>query len=213
MQPTLYTPRLILRPFTLADAPRAQELAGDARVAGMTFVIPHPYPEGAAEQWIASLDPAAAKGTEYHFAVTLAGTRTPGRELDPTDTGHLIGAAAIGHTGDHATAILGYWIGVPYWNKGFATEAAHAVVDFAFQRRGYLRIIAEHFTENPAAGRVLQKLGMTPGERTWRDFLVRGRTLETICYTLTRDAWSRRRIIHRWKPATAAPLAHPALAS
>ena len=113
----LYTPRLCLRPFTLADAPRVRELAGDARIAATTATIPHPYPEGAAEQWIATLEPFTGVPLNTVFAITLTGTRTPGRELDRTDTGHLIGCIGICQPKNtqHERAEIGYWIGVPYW--------------------------------------------------------------------------------------------------
>jgi RimJ/RimL family protein N-acetyltransferase len=198
---TLYTPRLILRPFTIADAMRVQELAGDARVARTTLHVPHPYLDGMAESWIATHQPLAETGEAYIFAITLAGTRTPGREADVTDTGHLIGS--IGLSAD-ATNIyageIGYWIGHPYWNKGFATEAANAVLTYAFTKRGLTQVNANHRLDNPASGRVMQKLGMTrqPGTRNGEK---NGEPFVLVDYLLTRDQWNRRRYIHRWKPS------------
>ena len=194
-QPTLYTPRLCLRPFTMADAKRVQELAGDRRVAATTARIPHPYPDGRAEAWIEGLQATALEGKDFHFAVTLAGTRTPGRELDPTDTGHLIGAVGLHASADpaHARAVLGYWIGVPYWNKGFATEAANALLGFGFTRRGLNRIVAEHYANNPASGRVMEKLGMT------REGLLRqhcakwNQYLDVVVYGILHEEWRARR--------------------
>jgi RimJ/RimL family protein N-acetyltransferase len=189
--PMLYTPRLVLRPFVASDAPRVRELAGDHRVAAFTLRIPHPYPEGAAEAFIASHAAAADKGN-YHFAITLAGTRTPGREFDLGDTGHLVGTVALTTVGnpEDASAELGYWIGVPYWNKGFATEAARALLAFGFRARGFHRIAAMHFAENTASGRVMQKLGMLREgvlrhaaykEDQWRDLVV---------YSLLENEWN-----------------------
>ncbi|HUO09410.1 MAG TPA: GNAT family protein [Phycisphaerae bacterium] len=193
MQPTLYTPRLCLRPLTLADAKRVQHLAGDRRVAATTARIPHPYPDGAAEAWIESLPALAEKGTE--FGVTLAGTRTPGRENDPTETGYLIGCVGLYTHGDpaHARALLGYWIGVPYWNKGFATEAANAVLGYGFTRRGFNRIGAEHYVHNPASGRVMEKLGMTREgvlrqyHQKWDHFV------DVVSYSILQEEWRVRR--------------------
>ena len=56
---------------------------------------------------------------------------------------------------------LGYWIGKPYWNMGYATEATQAVIRYGFEVLGLQRIFAGHFTRNPASGRVMQKAGMT----------------------------------------------------
>lgn len=150
-QPTLTTARLVLRPFILADAPCVQRLAGDRAIADTTLAIPHPYPDGAAEKWIATHAPGFAEGTQATFAITL-----------PPE-GTLAGAAGLTISPGLAQAELGYWIAVPFWGRGFATEAARAVVDFGFEKLGLHRIQARHFTRNPSSGRVLQKLGMRLG--------------------------------------------------
>ena len=54
---------------------------------------------------------------------------------------------------------IGYWIGKPWWGKGFATELGRGLVDFAAQEFGAGQIIAGHYDDNPASGRVLEKLG------------------------------------------------------
>lgn len=146
--PILETPRLILRAFVPGDAPRVRELAGDHAIAAMTCAIPHPYPEGAAEEWIASLPESWESGKSVHFALTLRAT------------GELIGGCGLVFNELHKRAELGYWIGKPYWNNGYATEAARAAIQYAFAR-GFKRVFAEHYHTNPASGRVLEKAGMT----------------------------------------------------
>lgn len=147
--PTLKTARLVLRPFTVADAPRVQQLAGDRKVADTTSTMPHPYPDGAAEQWIATHQETFEKGKGVTFAIAL------------TETGELLGAISLaGISRDHARAELGYWIGVPYWGHGYCTEAAAAVVAYGFETLGLNRLMAHYFTRNPASGRVLAKIGM-----------------------------------------------------
>jgi RimJ/RimL family protein N-acetyltransferase len=202
MHTTLYTPRLILRPFTLADALRVEELVSDARVALTTARIPHPYPEGGAVAWIEENAEFERRNTIISLAITLAGTRTPDRELDPTDTGHLIGSVCLvmrpGKTPD-----LGYWLGHAWWGKGFMTEAANAVLKYAFTRLDLDEVVASHGVLNPASGRVLQKLGMTHTHDSNEFFPVRGQNVELAHYALTREQWSRRQFVHRWKPARA----------
>lgn len=196
--PRLYTPRLCLRALTARDAPRLSELAGDRLIAATTSRIPHPYPDGHAEQWISTLAPAAAEGKDFVFGITLAGTRTPGREHDPTDTGHLIGNIGlhIAPAAQNARAEIGYWVGVPYWGKGFATEAAHAVLDFAFSRKELRRVAARHFANNPASGRVMKKLGMSyegllrQHECKWGEFL------DVVCYGILATEWQARKRRH-----------------
>ncbi len=189
--PGLYTPRLCLRPFSAADAARVQELAGDGRIAATTLHVPHPYPEGAAEEWIDGHAIAAAMGKSWEFAITLTGTRTPGRERDVGDTGHVIGTVGIFSDGDRNAerAQIGYWIGVPYWGKGFATEAAHAALRFGFMKLKFNRVFARHFAINPASGRVMRKLGMTQ-EGVLREHEVKsGVFLDVAVYGLLRREW------------------------
>jgi RimJ/RimL family protein N-acetyltransferase len=144
----LETPRLKLRPFAMADAADVVRLAGDRDIAATTRHIPYPYELPMAEVWLASLPAAQERGELLNFAIAL---RT---------TGELAGSIglvlnAVDHHGE-----LGYWVGKPYWDNGYATEAARAVVDYAFGVLHLHRIFAHHFSRNAASGRVMQKLGM-----------------------------------------------------
>ena len=147
-QPTLDTARLVLRPFVLADAADVQRLAGDRSVADTTLRIPHPYPDGAAEQWIAAQAPGFEAGTQAVFAITLR------------SSGELVGAIGLVIERSADRAELGYWIGAGSRNRGYCTEAGRAVIDYGFESLSLNKIFAHHFTRNPASGRVLQKLGM-----------------------------------------------------
>lgn len=146
-QPALLTPRLLLRPFTAADAPAVQRLAGEAVVAEMTLNIPHPYEDGMAEAWIATHRAAWEAGTAVTFAIT-------------TLTGELRGTVSLQITPAHRRGELGYWIGQPYWGEGLATEAVIAVLRFAFDDLALNRVQASHLPRNPASGRVMEKAGM-----------------------------------------------------
>jgi len=106
----LETARLILRPFAAGDAKAVQELVSDPDVARPTLVIPHPFPSGAAERWIAANAGAVEAGTEMALAVTLRSDAT------------LIGAVTLRNISkDHARAELGYWFGKSYWRMGYCT--------------------------------------------------------------------------------------------
>ena len=149
VQPELTTARLRLRPFVLTDAEAVSTLAGDEAVARNTLNIPHPYERAHAEEWIDSHQSQFAR----REAVTYAATRL--------DDGELVGAVGLILDPENDSAELGYWIGREHWGQGFATEAARAVVAWAFRSLGLHRIHASHFPRNPASGRVLRKLGMT----------------------------------------------------
>lgn len=124
-----------------------QRLAGARQIADTTLTVPHPYPDGAAEAWIATHRPAWEDRTGVTYAITVA-------------DGDLVGAIGLALNPAHAAAELGYWIAVPAWGRGFATEAAVALCDFGFGMLGVHRIQARHLMRNPASGRVMQKLGM-----------------------------------------------------
>lgn len=147
-QPVITTERLVLRPFAVADAVLVEQLAGHPDVAATTLNIPHPYPSGGAIAWFANHAEDFRSGKAVVFAVTLKSDST------------LIGAMGLDIQRKHDRAEMGYWIGKPYWNHGYATEAAKAVLDFGFKTLGLHRIHASHFAGNVASGRVMQKAGM-----------------------------------------------------
>jgi len=147
--PTLETERLILRPFVITDADTVQTLAGHPAVAATTLNIPHPYPDGAAEMWILGHADRAAEGSGYTLALT--------RKED----GVVVGAMSLmGVSTTARRAELGYWIGVPYWGQGYATEAGRAFVAWAFDALELNKVYARHMTNNPASGKVMAKIGM-----------------------------------------------------
>ena len=123
-------------------------LAGDRRIAETTLAIPHPYPRGATEAWISRHRQEWTQGRALNLA------------LERRDDGALLGAIGLRVEPDHARAEIGYWIGVPYWRNGYATEATRALVDYAFDALGLNRVYAFHFAGNQASGRVLEKAGM-----------------------------------------------------
>jgi RimJ/RimL family protein N-acetyltransferase len=138
-RPVLQTARLTLRAPRPEDAAVVAHLANDRRIAENTAQIPHPYRLADAESFIAS---ANAKG-DANFVITLA---------DAT----LIGVCSI-EMGDGPE--LGYWLGVAYWGRGFATEAVRAVIDYAFADLKHESIQAGARVTNPASRRVLEKCG------------------------------------------------------
>jgi len=147
--PTLKCERLILRPFSLNDATRVQLLAGDAAIAETTLTIPHPYEDGMAEEWISTHEKKFQQGGGIDFAITLKAENI------------LIGAIGISNINQKFDkAEIGYWIGKPFWNNGYCTEAVKAVLKYCFEELKVNKVYAHHFIENAASGKVMKKAGM-----------------------------------------------------
>jgi ribosomal-protein-alanine N-acetyltransferase len=171
----LKTARLSLRPLADADALRIAELAGDWDVARMTSRIPYPYTVALAHQWIGELsDGEVVRGIEHN--------------------GELIGVAGYLPSADGA-AEIGYWIGKPWWGRGFATEATEAMIKYCFGPGKLGRVTCSHFVDNPASQRVIEKLGfkLVGPARAYCD--ARRRDVPTLRYERLRPrlfGWLRR---------------------
>jgi ribosomal-protein-alanine N-acetyltransferase len=178
-RPSIYTERLLLRPFQLSDADDVQRLAGDRAIADTTLNVPHPYEDGMAEEWIATHQPRFESGELLTLAATLQ------------TSGDLIGAVGLGIDRRFERAELGYWIGKLYWNNGYCTEAGRAMLQYGFSVLGLHRIHASHLTRNPASGRVMQKLGMVR-EGCARQHVRRWDEFEDLeLYGILADEWFR----------------------
>ncbi|CAM3346519.1 GNAT family N-acetyltransferase [Elizabethkingia occulta] len=140
------TERLILSPLEESDIPLITEYLQEKIISDNTSNIPHPYTESDAQIWIKMSDDALVAKTGYTFAI---------REKD----GKIIGAIGLHDRADDK-AELGYWIAVPFWNKGYATEAASAILNFGIKELKFHKIYATHFLHNPASGKIMEKIGM-----------------------------------------------------
>lgn len=141
------TPRLLLRPGWIEDAPALAAAIADRAIVTKLETAPWPYELHHAEQFL-----ARASDPRLPNMLIFARTRRAPR---------LIGGIGLKPAGDDA-AELGYWIARPYWGLGFATEAGQAVVRMAQESLRLQKLVAGHFVDNPASGRVLAKLGFKP---------------------------------------------------
>ena len=139
--PVLETKRLALRAPLFEDAKTVAALANDRRIAENTARIPHPYKTTDAKDWIGG---ANKNPDEEQYVITLA-------------DGTLIGACGI-EVRDDALS-LGYWLGQPFWRKGYATEAVRALIDHAFGDLEHDELHASARVTNPASRHVLEKCG------------------------------------------------------
>ena len=161
-------------------APRVcRSCSGAREIARMTRPIPHPYPDGEAERWISTHRAAFDSGEAVHFAVELL------------DTGELVGGVTLAMSRGDDRAHLTYWVGVPYWGRGYATEAAREAIRHAFEDLKLHRFHAAHFGSNPASGRVMQKVGMTR-EGVMREHHKKwGAYEDRVAYGLLATDWER----------------------
>lgn len=144
MNTVLNTDRLVLRSLRAGDAARVRALCGNWKVARMLARVPHPYPDGLAEEWIGAQAALWTNGEAYMFAVTL--------------DGDVIGIVGL-EGEDGGIYELGYWLGEPWWGQGYMSEAVARVLDFAFEDLKLTRVIAGYFADNPASGRIQDKFG------------------------------------------------------
>ena len=101
----------------------------------------------------------------------------------------LVGAVGLSIVHEHKRGELGYWMGVPYWNQGFCTEAARAVVAYGFEELKLNKICANHFVTNPASGRVMIRIGMTH-EGVFRSHLEKwGEYIDMVCYGILQSEY------------------------
>jgi [ribosomal protein S5]-alanine N-acetyltransferase len=166
MLKTLMTERLIMRPFTKSDAPTVQNLANNKEVAEI-IGLPQPYLLEHALDWIEIQPAQFEKGTEFPLAIIEKGSN----ELVGTIT---LRVDAVNQKGE-----LGYWMGRPFWGKGFATEAVKRMTLFGMDELGLNRIWAAVISRNKGSISVLQKAGLKKEGLLKGDRLVSG-TFEDI---------------------------------
>jgi RimJ/RimL family protein N-acetyltransferase len=146
MNALLNTERLTLRASAAEDLPALVPLLNDYNVTKNLTPVPFPYTLEAGRGWLAHIAAAQAKGNHFSFSVYRDSS--------------FIGVCSVGR--QHGRFNLGYWIGRPYWGLGYATEAAARVVRFAFESLGETALASGYYADNPASGRVLEKLGFEP---------------------------------------------------
>ncbi|WP_343556552.1 GNAT family N-acetyltransferase [Sphingobacterium sp.] len=144
--PKIETERLILNAITTSDIPQIVEYLQDRVYSDFTSNIPYPYRKEDAEYWLKLAEEAFVNRKGFTFAIRNKEEK-------------LIGAIGL-HDEGSDKAELGYWIAIPYWNKGYVTEAAKAIIDFGFKELHFNKIFATYFPHNPASGKVMEKIGM-----------------------------------------------------
>ena len=141
---------LTLRPLRLSDAVPFAEAASDMDIACMTGSFPRHFPRLSAEFKIMHMKSQKQRGLSYNYAVTKTGDDK------------LIGVMDLFRASQDDIFEIGYWIAKSSWGQGYATNAAHMIINTAKTHLGITRLKAGVFTDNPASLKVLQKLGFEP---------------------------------------------------
>ena len=168
------TTRLLLRPPRMADAASIRALCCEFAVTRWLARVPHPYPEGEAERFVGS---CLAPGARVWA-------------IERKAEAGLIGMMGI--DGAPGQESLGYWLGTPYWGQGYASEAARAIVNWAFADAGLDRLHSGAFEGNDASLRIQQKLGFTVTGRRMAPCLSQGADRPHIDTALPRAVWEAR---------------------
>ena len=178
MSVLLETERLLLRPPRAADISHFIPLLSDFDVSKNLSRVPHPYTEDHACAFIVTAAHGWRNGSDFVFAIV---------RKEPV--------AFIGLCGCHPARAweCGYWLGKPFWRQGYATEAAGRLIAHAFDDLGADCVNACWYCDNPASGRVLEKLGFRPNGRDTRACLARGCHVEGNLVTLDRATYMTRK--------------------
>jgi len=175
--PTLHTARLRLRPFTGADADPLFALHSSAHV--LRYWDAPPWSDRArADRFIAACRQMAEDGSGARLA------------LERASDGAFVGWCALSRWNpDHRSAAIGYVLDEAAWGQGYATEAARAVLQWAFDALDLNRVQAETDTRNVASARVLEKLGFVREGTLREDCVVNGDVSDSWVYGLLRREW------------------------
>src|ERR1019366_4785055 len=142
---SLQTERLTLRPYALSDIPALVPLIGAREVAATTLRIAHPYAESDARDFIARAQDSLLSGDELRLGIFLR------------EKGALCGGVGLRIEREHCRAELGYWIGVPYWGNGYATEASKSIAKYGFETLGLHRVFPQPRYSQSRVGQSLEK--------------------------------------------------------
>ncbi|MBN9053040.1 GNAT family N-acetyltransferase [Shinella sp. PSBB067] len=173
--PILLSQRLVMRAPHEDDIDALAHLANNANIATMVARMPHPYTVADAADFVRRTRAGAIGKCVY--AITKA------------DNGAFLGCCGIEPHEDGRTVELGYWLGEPFWNQGYATEAAHTLVDMVFRTRDIEQIDARCRVMNIPSRRVIQKCGFQFQATGMVQSLAVGGMVPVEWYRLDRKTW------------------------
>ena len=167
------TGQITLRAWRRSDLSSLVRYANNRKIwLNLRNIFPHPYTQSDAERWFEICE--SHQGPTTNFAIELNGEAIGGiscRLLDDVNC---------------KTAVIGYWLGEPFWGRGIATAALKQITNYAFQTFPLERLEATVFEWNPASARVLEKAGYALEARLRRSIFKDGRVADSLLYALLR---------------------------
>lgn len=173
--PVLLSERLVLRAPHEEDIDALAHLANNANVATMVSRMPHPYTVNDASDFV--------RRTKHGEIGKCVYAITKG------DNGMFLGCCGIEPHADERTVEIGYWLGEPYWNQGYMTEAAQVLIDMVFRTRDIAQIDARCRVTNVGSRRVIQKCGFQFQGSGMVPSLAVGSTVPVEWFRLDRKTW------------------------
>lgn len=178
------TRRLLLRAPGPADAAAVAELADNPRLAENLLGMPHPYRLADALAWITE---EAPEGGQKHLICLKALDAAP----------KPVGAVTLDFRRGARLPTLGCWLGQAFWGRGYSTEAAHAVIDYAFLHQGHERLSFTCRVTNSAGRRVIEKCGFQWAAQELGQSVFHNAVVPVDRFQLDRKTWEG---LRRWEP-------------
>ena len=178
----LKTERLTLRPIRLGDEEAIHEYAGDKGITMMFFLPNETFEETCdfVRENVAEWD--SPDQTDFEFVILYDGKIIGGCDAD------------LSHSEDRSYATLGWIINKEYRNRGFASEAAHALLDYAFENLDIEKVYAQCDINNPTSYKVMMNIGMTcVNDKGTRTYPRTGKTSGEYTCLITREEWNKKR--------------------
>jgi RimJ/RimL family protein N-acetyltransferase len=177
-QPVLETTRLRLRPLELFDTSAIQKTASAREIADTMISLPHPYPAGEAERYVARQQAEREAGRSATFAI------------EQKAEGSFCGLVEVRDIDrEHSQGELSFWLAVESWGKGYMSEVVQAVVRYTFENLGLNRLFAYHMLRNPTSGRVLEKNGFKQEGLLRQRVQKWGHFEDVVLWAILRQEW------------------------
>ncbi len=171
--PEITTGRVVLIAIAKKDVPVMAKLANNKAIAENLATMPHPSTQQHGYDWLDRPNGLRVDGAQFGIYLNIP---------EPV----FIGMISYGRAIKDADPSIGYWIGEPYWNQGYASEALMALLDHAFEERGENRMLGTCRITNTASRRVMEKCGFEYLGYGKSHFMLASQDLPVDCFALSR---------------------------